>query len=263
MMKDSRTISNLFSIGKSFVVLAAASLLALACTAFAANSAYALSEEYSWDVTYTADKQIVSDYNEASVNHALANMQPGDSFTLHAALNNESSENADWYMVSSALRTLEETQKAAEKAGGAYKYTLSFNGQEIYSSNKVGGDGSELGFKEISGATGSWFLLGTIASGEKGQVAIRMELDGETQGNAYMKTNGELQIAFAVEDSTGASAHEDVPAGNGTTDEGSNLPKTDDVVMIALYSAGIIAALVCLGVCLNSIRKLRKGRDAR
>lgn len=251
------------TIRKSLGLFLGAAVCAIACAFAVASPAYALSESYEWNVTYTADKQMTSTYNESAVNNGLANMQPGDSFTLHATLNNQSAENTDWYMINTALKTLEETQKAAEKAGGAYSYKLLFDGQEIYSSDRIGGDGSELGFKEISGATGDWFLLGTIASGNKGEVTIEMALDGETQGNAYMDTHASLRVAFAVEDSTGVAAHEDVPDDNGTTEEGSNLPKTNDVVMIALYSAGIAAALICLVVCLISIRKLRKGRDAR
>ena len=246
---------------KAFSFFVASTALALVCAGLSGTNAYAISEDYEWDVTYTADKQMTSTYSKEAVNNALASMQPGDSFTLHAVLHNQSDQATDWYMTSKAIRTLEETQAAAEKAGGAYSYRLLFDGQEIYSSDKVGGDGSELGFKEIANATGDWFLLGNIASNQKGEVEIEMTLDGETQGNAYRNTNGELEVAFAVEDSSGASAFQEVD--DQEEPEGSNLPKTNDMVMIALYSFGILAALICLIVCLVSIRKLRKGCDAQ
>lgn len=91
-----------------------------------------------------------------------------------------------------------------------------------------------------------------------------MSLDGETQGNAYMNTLGKLNVAFAVEDSTGSTAGQPVPDGddNGNGDgTGSTLPKTMDQVLMVLYIVGIVAALVCTIVSLRSLRKIRKGSD--
>lgn len=68
-------------------------------------------------------------------------------------------------------------------------------------------------------------------------------------------------LPFAVEDSTGGTAGQPVPDGDGDG-AGSTLPKTMDQVLMALYIVGIVAALVCTIVSLRSLRKIRKGSDA-
>lgn len=234
---------------KPLAIFAASCIIALACTFGFAGTAQAETENASWSVTYDADKQMVSSgYDKDAIAKKLSSMQPGDSFTLSVTLNNDYGEATDWYMTSEAVKTLEEASSASN---GAYTYKLVFDDKTIYSSDTVGGDNAN-GFKEISGATGKWFFLGTIDPDGTGNVKIEMSLDGETQGNAYMNTLGTLNVAFAVEDadSTGTPA-------------GSTLTKTNDPFMLAAYAIGIIAALGCLTYCLVSLRKLRKGRDAQ
>ena len=240
---------------KWFGTFVATCAVALACSIGFSSTAYAETESVSWNVTYSAEKQMVSDYNQESVNQALSHMQPGDSFTMKVNLRNLSDTSTDWYMTSEAIKTLEE---GASASGGAYTYALKYNGNEIYRSNTVGGDNSQ-GFKEISGVTGKWF------DGDTGVVSIEMSLDGETQDNAYMNTLGKLNVVFAVEDSTGSTAGQPVPDGddNGNSDgAGSTLPKTMDQVLMVLYIVGIVAALVCTIVSLRSLRKIRKRSDA-
>lgn len=248
---------------KWFGTFVATCAVALACSLGFSSTAYAETESVSWNVTYSAEKQMVSDYNQESVNQALSHMQPGDSFTMKVNLRNLSDTSTDWYMTSEAIKTLEESMKEAENAGGAYTYEITFDENVVYSSDRVGGDGGK-GFKEIPGVTGKWFYLGALASGGSGEVQIKMTLDGETQDNAYMNTLGKLNVAFAVEDSTGSTAGQPVPDGddNGNGDgAGSTLPKTMDQVLMALYIVGIVAALVCTIVSLRSLRKIRKGSD--
>lgn len=245
---------------KWFGTFVATCAVALACSLGFSSTAYAETESVSWNVTYSADKQMVSDYNQESVNSALSHMQPGDSFTMNADLMNLSDTGTDWYMTSEAVETLEERMAEAEKAGGAYSYEITFDNNVVYSSDRVGGDGGQ-GFKEIPGVTGKWFYLGTIVSGASGKVQIKMTLDGETQNNIYMNTRGTLNVAFAVEDSTGGTAGQPVPDGDGDG-AGSTLPKTMDQVLMVLYIVGIVAALVCTIVSLRSLRKIRKGSDA-
>lgn len=230
---------------KLFGAFVAACVLACVCTLGFAGTAQAQTEKIDWTVTYTADKQMQSDYDKAAVDEKLSNMQPGDSFTMAVTLKNQSDGPTDWYMASEAVKTLEEASSASN---GAYTYKLIFGDREIYSSDTVGGDAAN-GFKEIGSATGEWFFLGNIDPEATGNLRIEMSLDGETQGNAYMNTLGTLNVVFAVEDSAG-----DVVGGT--------LSKTNDPFMIALYAIGIVAAAGCLVYCLVSLRKLRKGRDA-
>lgn len=196
-------------------------------------------------VTYNADKQMVSNYDKAQVDELLSDLQPGDSFTMSATLKNDSTASTDWYMASEVLETLEENSKASD---GAYTYKLTFNGNVIYDSQTVGGDGAN-GFEEIAGATGEWFALGAIESGAVGSVKIEMSLDGETQTNVYMNTVGRLNVVFAVEDSGSLV--------------GGTLTKTNDPLTLMVYAVGIVAAIACIAYSLVSLRKLHKGRDAQ
>lgn len=233
-------------------IFVAACALACTCALGWATTAHAQEQQpVNWTVTYDANKQMVSNYDKAAVNEKLSNMQPGDSFTLNITLSNKSAASTDWYMTSEALKTLEEASSAS---GGAYTYKLVYNGDVIYSSELVGGDEAE-GFKEISGATGKWFFLGPIESGSTGRVSVEMALDGETQNNAYMRTDGRLNFVFAVEDSEGTVTTSGEP--------GTTLVKTADPLLLALYAIGIVAAVACFAFCLVSLRKFRKGRDAK
>ena len=86
--------------------------LALACMLGFAGSADAQTESVSWSVTYNADKQMVSDYDRAAIDEKLANLQPGDSFTMSVTLNNKYSDATDWYMTADAVKKLEEASSA-------------------------------------------------------------------------------------------------------------------------------------------------------
>lgn len=206
-------------------------LMVCALSIGSVGSAFADHSSASWNVDFNNNKQMVSDYDQSAINSKIAMMQPGDSLSLDVAIKNDSSETTEWYMTTSALKTLEE---ASEASGGAYTYELSYNGNEIYSSDTVGGDDSN-GLKEVSNATGSWFYLGSLASGRGGNVTIDMALDGESQGNSYMDTLGRLQINFAVED----------PAQPNRTIVGGDLPQTGDL-FANVFMFVICALLVAL-----------------
>ena len=108
--------------------------LALACVLGFASSAEAQTESVGWSVAYNADKQMVSDYDRAAIDEKLANLQPGDSFTMSVTLNNKYSDATDWYMTADAVKTLEEASSASN---GAYTYKLIFDGRTIYSSDML------------------------------------------------------------------------------------------------------------------------------
>lgn len=230
----------------SFGSFLAVCLLACACALGFVGVAYAQTENMNYTVTYSSDKQMSSNYDQAAVDEKLSNLQPGDSFTMTFSLRNQYEEPTDQYMASEAVKTLEEASSASD---GAYTYKLLFNDTVVYSSDTVGGDGAN-GFEEIGSATGQWFFLGKIDSAGAGTVKLEMELDGETQGNSYMNTLGTLNVVFAVEDSV---------TGEMT---GGTLTKTNDPILITAYAIGILAAAACLVYSLVSLRKLRKGRDA-
>lgn len=174
-----------------------AALMTCALTMSSFGMAFADSASADWNVTFNSGKQMVSDYDQAKINQEIDEMQPGDDLTLNISIENDSADSTEWYMTSTVLRTLED---ANEASGGAYTYRLSYNGNELYSSETVGGDDSQ-GLHEVDDATGSWLYLASLASGQGGNVQLYMALDGATQENDYMRQAGGLQINFAVEDS--------------------------------------------------------------
>lgn len=193
------------------------------CTA----PAYAETSHVAWNVSFNKDNQMVSNYDDASIQKAIAEMQPGDTLNLTVTIANENSDPTNWYMTSQVLKTLEDTSKASN---GAYSYSLRYNDTTLYSSELVGGDNSQ-GLKEVSGATGTWFFLSTLDSGQTGTVQIEMQLDGKTQGNAYMNTLGTLALDFAVEL-------------DGTTTATTGLAKTGDFTFELVFALAGIAALL-------------------
>ena len=59
---------------KWFDTFVATCAVALACSFGFSSTAYAETESVSWNVTYSAEKQMVSDYNQESVNQALSQL---------------------------------------------------------------------------------------------------------------------------------------------------------------------------------------------
>lgn len=236
----------------------AAVALALGC----ASVGHADASEAGWTVTLDAGGQMTSDYaqQKASIDAALSGLLPGDSFALDVMLKNDNGARSSWYMTSKAIKTLEE---ASEASNGAYTYKLLYNGEVVYGSDTVGGDGPD-GFMEISSATGEWFWLGYIDPGQTGHVRIEMSLDGETQDNSYMNTVGRLSVSFAAEFNDGHGARmveEGQAAATPTTSVG--MLQTGDVV--ALVAAAILAIAACAGAATHFARrkKLGKGSDSR
>ena len=156
----------------------------------------AFADSASWNVTFDSNKQMVSDYDQDAINAKFRDMQPGDDLTLDVSIKNDSSVSTDWYMMSTVFQTLRDIN---DVTGGAYVYTLSYNGTELYDSETVGGD-DQNGMSEVDDATGSWVYVDPVAPGQGGTVQLYMALDGMTQENVYQARTGGLQINFAVEE---------------------------------------------------------------
>lgn len=228
---------------------ASALLLTVCCV----QVAFADTQNIVWNVTFNPSNEMVSDYNKQDADNKLKNLQPGDDVNYNVTVKNESDHATDWYMSNEVLRTLEE----AGGSNGAYTYTLSYNGDEIYSSSKVGGEGSN-GLTEATTATKDRIFLATLASGESGQVQLRVELDGSTQGNSYMNTLGSLQINFAVEDTvTGRTVTQTDEPGT-TPDEGGSIPKTGEIVMNIATALALIGGIALMVLGYRSFQNDRK-----
>ena len=234
-----------------------AAVLALLCVA----PAQAATKEAGWTVTLTPEGQMTSTYaqQKSEIDGALSKLLPGDSFNLNITLKNENAARSSWYMTNKALKTLEE---ASEASNGAYTYKLIYNGDVIYGSDTVGGDGDE-GFMEISSATGDWFWLGYIEPGQSGDVRIEMSLDGETQDNSYMSTVGRLSVSFAAEFNDGSGrrfAEEGQSAATPTNTVG--MLQTGDVVAMTAAALLAVAAFAGAATYLSRRKKFGKGSDS-
>ena len=140
--------------------------------------------------------------------------------TFKVVYENKSKDTTDWYMENAVAKTLEQTRaRAAQVSGigkaenGGYSYELIHvdkDGVEDVLFNSEGIDkvfGSEddeaitgrEGLKQATNALEDWFYVQTLEPGEDGEVIIKVALEGETEVNDYMDTDGELNVRFAVE----------------------------------------------------------------
>lgn len=223
-------------------------------------------------VWFAADgKTMQNDFQEKNVTEALykrlSTLQPGDDVTFIVNLQNNYSKSTNWYMTSEIIRSLE--RAGATASGGGYTYDLRYNGknsQILYSSETVGGDptasqsADDQGLKEVNKSLKedyvsngvSYFYLDNFASGQTGQIVLKIALDGETQGNSYQDRLADLRMNFAVQ----------VVEPRGTTTN-RNSPKTgDEHNLLPYYIVMVISGLLFLYFALDAYtdRLYKKGR---
>lgn len=221
-----------------------------------------------WTVRFDG-KKMNSSFNTSDVNAAVYKLLPGDSMELQIGIENTSREKTDWYMTNEIIQSLEESQNAAE--GGAYTYRLTYVNHEnketvLYSSEKVGGEGSGAageGLEQATGAMEDYFYLDRLGEGEAGKVYLTVSLDGETQGNGYQDTLAKLQINFAVEKVTADVVYK--PGDPVKITETKKLfksrPKTgDETRVIAVCAVTLVSGLILLFLGMKAIHKNRRDR---
>ena len=216
-------------------------LLSLTVTAVAAE---ADNNEDLGSLEYTGTKLIASS-DFADLNDYLSGMEPGDSVLFTVTLKNNGTEDADFWMKNDAIRSFEDNKKAS---GGAYTYILSYNGEELYNNETVGGDVADDlakrgGLHEATEALKEFFFLDTLKSGASAKVTLYVALDGLTQGNSYQDALSKINLTFGVEDHS-------VPTGDQT----KTLP-----FYIALAASGVVLAAVLVVL---AIRKRKGGEKA-
>ena len=202
---------------------------------------------------------------ESALLDRLSSLQPGDDVTFTINLRNDYSKSTNWYMTSKIVSSLEE----GTARDGAYTYRLWYKNNtsgketEIFNSNRVGGDSSS-GLMEINKALKEdydkngekYFYLDNLSRGQGGQIFLNIELDGETQGNAYQDRLADLKMNFAVQ----------VAEQSGTTTSTTSsrsAPKTgDEHNLLPYYIAMIISGLLFLYFALDSYtdRLYKKGK---
>lgn len=158
-----------------------------------------------WQVSFTPEKTMASNFGTADMTEAIGGLQPGDSIVLTMNLKNEAAESTDWYMTNKVLYSLEDRSANTGTRGGAYTYTLIYTDKGgtdnvLFDSDTVGGSNAEVeGLHGATQALQDFFYLDTLVQGESGKITLIIALDGETQGNDYQNTLADLQMNFAVE----------------------------------------------------------------
>lgn len=246
------------------LVMAAVMTVGMSTTVFAED----FQGERSWNVTFNGEG-MESNFQSSEMTEEIYRIQPGDTIELQVGVGNSSGSETDWYMTNEVLQSLEDTQSVTE--GGAYAYELTYvdpDGEEtvLFSSETVGGE-SEAGGEGLHQATGSledYFYLGRLESQETGSVHLRVQLDGETQGNDYQDTLARLQMNFAVEEveaNTVVEKGEDNVINRVVRKVVTTAPKTGDPTqMLGLCAAALVSGIVLLILAVVSMKKRRDDR---
>ena len=241
------------------LLMAALLMLALSATAFADP----IPAADGWQVTYTADNKMESNFSSDAIADTLSNLQPGDDTTFTVTVKNASNTTVDWYMLNHILDSLEDTSSYGAVNGG-YTYILNYTTsggsvRELYSSNRVGGGGQDgyitpagEGLNEIDDALKSYMFLERMASGGSGTVTLYVALDGESQDNAYMNSAAELQMRFAVE-----VVETDIVV---TGDESAS--RSLSPVYIGMGVSGLVILVLGIDGLVRNLRRNRKERNA-
>lgn len=215
----------------------------------------------NWQVTFTANSKMESNFSTADLDEAVYSMQPGDKAVITLGLQNSNKTATDWYMTNKVLSSLEDSASAQ---GGAYTYVLTYhdkdgNATTLFSSDTVGGD-STTGGEGLHGATGAledYFYLDTLKSGEKGSITLEVGLDGETQGNSYQNTLADLQMNFAVELNESGTAS----TGGGTTGGrglGTVVKTGDETALTPFILAATVSGTLLLLLCIYGKKSRRE-----
>ena len=244
-----------------------------------------------WNVAFTADNKMDTDYTAADLNAAVYSMQPGDSMVITLNLKNANASPSNWYMKNEIIQSLEETA-GANASGGAYEYELTYidpaGATEIlFTSTTVGGEttGDRVGLHGATSGLEDYFYLDTLENGQKGVITLRVELDGETQGNNYQNTLASLQMQFAVDttvsynrtvtevvddENPGADPGTDPgntgdpgTGGNGNGGNRTNIVKTGDESNLMPYIiAAAISGILLLVLAIYGVKERRKARKS-
>ena len=155
-----------------------------------ANPLMAEENKYSYEVEYDGS-DITSDFDAEDLSSKLSDVQPGDSAEITFVLKNSSDKDVDWYMDNSIQKIFGDRDNS-----GAYTYSLTYEDRDLLN-QMVGGDEGSL--DDLNENIKDFFYLDRIAQGGQAEVKFYLELDGETQGNAYQTTDGTVRVNFAVE----------------------------------------------------------------
>ena len=224
-------------------------ILTLILTLPVAANAETHTGEKGWTVKFTSDEELVSNFGANAIDDVLQNMQPGDEADLTITLRNSSGSTIDWYMLNEIVKSLEDSTAAS---GGAYSYLLTYTNAsgsltELYNSDTVGGEDSTApeGLHEVDSNLKNYMFLDRMQTGNTGTVNLKVQLEGESQGNIYQDTKADLRLRFSVEV---------VPTKYVVTgDEGTNLKP----VYIGMAVAGVLLLTLAIDGMVQNKKKKR------
>ncbi len=234
----------------------------------------------NWNVSFTADNQMVSSFATSDINDVVGGMQPGDNVIITLKLRNDNSAATDWYMQNEVLYSLEDRSANEETGGGAYTYRLFYTNpsgtvQTLFDSDTVGGENGttvEDTLEGLHGATSAlkdYFYLDTVYTGQGGSITLEVALDGETQGNSYQDTLADLQMNFAVEPRVDLPNEptpgdppqpvDDTPNPTPAPGRGTNIVRTSDESQLPLLAAiSGVTGLMLLIYCIYCFKEHKK-----
>lgn len=247
--------------------------LALAAFLLMGSAVTVQADEYKgregWEAKFTGEA-IESNFTSQSFADEVAGLLPGDSIEIRIAVKNQSGSGTDWYMSNETVKSLEDGSQAG---GGAYTYELIYEGKDgtttLFSSKSIG---TEDGLREATDTLDQFFYLDHLSEGGQGTVALKVTLDGETQGNVYQNTLARLQLNFAVEKSAGGGGStrtkretgSAASLGPGSAVYSPGAVQTGDQSNMMFWSAAaLICGLLLLILGVISQKKIRGGnKDA-
>lgn len=226
----------------------------------------------NWNVFFTEEEAMESTFKSSEMTESISGMQPGDTAIFNVTLGNKNDTTTDWYMTNKVLYSLEDRSNNKGTMGGAYTYLLTYTSPTgavttIFDSDTIGGEGESeagTGLHQATDALEDFFFLDTLEKGQNGQITLKIELDGETQGNDYQDTLADLQMNFAVMLRT-ADEHGDEGGDEGQTERKPTYVQTGDETNLKpsfFIAAGAAVVLIVLGVIGVHDRKKRKGGEA-
>ncbi|MBR2696663.1 MAG: LPXTG cell wall anchor domain-containing protein [Parasporobacterium sp.] len=208
------------------------------------------------EVVFTENQKLESTFHNDQIDDMINEfMEPGDTATFTINLRNDNKETADFWMDRRTIESLEVWGGNPLMTGGGYSYELSYVGpggeRLLFSTMNIDGENFNHGVtpdiitKKIDRE--SYVYLDTYATGQGGQLILKISLDGESQGNDYQDTGANLAISFAVE-----IPQKDNPAKTGDTNR--LLP-----YFIAMFAAGLVILAVAIFMVVKRKKDKKEG----
>lgn len=173
------------------------SLLLILCLTLGLGAAAWAAGEPGGTVQFDG-KAIKSSFSTATLSGPEGAMKPGDDAKIVIELQNTGKETVDWWLKNTVLENF-----LATEAGGAYDYSIKYEGKALYDGEYVGGTStyaeSKKGLKSINSTLKDYLYVGSMGAGKSGTLEVTIKLEGDTQVNAYKNSLAKIRLDFAVE----------------------------------------------------------------